>query len=44
VARVTPGEEFPCVALRVNHMDFRSFHDRIRSVETLQPVANSWMA
>jgi hypothetical protein len=44
VARVTPGEEFPLVALRVNHMDFRSFHDRIRSVETLQPVANSWMA
>jgi hypothetical protein len=44
VARVTPGEEFPRVALRVNHMDFRSFHDRIRSVETLQPVANSWMA
>jgi len=25
-------------------MDFRSFHDRIRALEALQPVANSWMA
>jgi hypothetical protein len=32
------------VALRVNYMDFRAFHDRLRSVETRQPVANSWMA
>jgi hypothetical protein len=28
----------------VNYMDFRSFHDRLRSMEALQPVANSWMA
>jgi hypothetical protein len=32
------------VALRVNYMDFRSFHDRIRAYEAMQPVANSWMA
>src|SRR5579872_2234617 len=34
----------PRVALRVNYMDFRSFHDRLRAMEALQPVANSWMA
>ena len=44
VARVAEAADFPRVALRVNYMDFRSFHDRIRSVEALQPVANSWMA
>jgi c-di-GMP-binding flagellar brake protein YcgR len=38
------GEEFPYIALRVNYMDFRSFHDRIRAFEAMQPVANSWMA
>ena len=32
------------VALRVNYMDFRAFHDRLRSLEGLQPVASSWMA
>jgi hypothetical protein len=36
--------EFPLIALRVNHMDFRSFHDRIRAFESMQPVASSWMA
>ncbi len=36
--------EMPRVALQVNYMDFRSFHDRIRAMESLQPVANSWMA
>ena len=40
----TPRENFPRVALRVNYMDFRSFHDRIRAFEAMQPVANSWMA
>ena len=34
----------PRVALQVNYMDFRSFHDRIRALEALQPIANSWMA
>jgi hypothetical protein len=41
---VNSGEEHPHVALRVNYMDFRSFHDRIRAFEAMQPVANSWMA
>ena len=44
VARVMTNGEFPRVALRVNYMDFRSFHDRIRALEALQPVASSWMA
>jgi hypothetical protein len=45
VARVSNREgDSPRVALRINYMDFRSFHDRIRSVECMQPVANSWMA
>src|ERR1043166_3521544 len=37
------GEDFPRIALRVNYMDFRSFHDRIRAYEAMQPVASSWM-
>ena len=44
VIRVMADPESPKVALQVNYMDFRSFHDRIRSMEALQPVANSWMA
>jgi hypothetical protein len=45
VMRVTEDPDFPRIALRVNYMDFRSFHDRIRALETgQQPVANSWMA
>jgi len=45
VIRVSQSEpECPRVALQVNYMDFRSFHDRIRSLEALQPLANSWMA
>jgi hypothetical protein len=38
------AESFPWIALRVNYMDFRSFHDRIRAFETMRPVASSWMA
>jgi hypothetical protein len=45
VTRVSAnGLDFPRVALRVNYMDFRSFHDRIRAYETMHPVANTWMA
>jgi hypothetical protein len=44
VARVMTNEDFSRVALRVNYMDFRSFHDRIRALEVLRPVANSWTA
>jgi hypothetical protein len=32
------------VALRINYMDFRSFHDRLRAIQTMEPVANTWMA
>jgi hypothetical protein len=45
VTRISVAEpDNPRVALQVNYMDFRSFHDRIRALEALQPVANSWMA
>ncbi len=46
VMRVGTGStgETPRVALRVNYMDFRSFHDRIRAFEAAQPVENTWMA
>ena len=44
VTRVIGAPESPNVALRVNYMDFRSFHDRLRVVEALTPVASSWMA
>jgi hypothetical protein len=45
VTRITGTEnESPRVGLRVNYMDFRSFHDRLRVMEALQPMANSWMA
>ena len=39
-----PDQEGYHVALRVNYMDFRSFHDRLRSLESMQPVASSWTA
>ena len=35
---------YPRVALQVSDMDFRSFHDQIRAMETLQPLESSWMA
>lgn len=45
VTRVSDaGCEYPQVALRVNYMVFRSFHDQIRSVQALQPAASPWMA
>lgn len=39
-----PEHDVPRVALQVNYMDFRSFHDRLRSLEAMQPAVNSWMA
>lgn len=30
------------IAVRVNYMDFRSFNDRIRSFESLNPVMSCW--
>jgi hypothetical protein len=45
VMRIANSEQgFPLIALCVNYMDFRSFHDRIRAFEAMQPVASSWMA
>jgi hypothetical protein len=45
VMRITnSAEKFPFIALRVNYMDFRSFHDRIRAFEAVRPAASSWMA
>ncbi len=45
VVRVMGADgEPPRVALRVNYMDFRSFHDRIRAVEALHPAAGNWMS
>jgi hypothetical protein len=45
VTRISTEErEHPLVALRVNYMDFRAFHDRIRAMEAVQPMVNSWMA
>jgi hypothetical protein len=38
------GQKCIPVALRVNYMEFRSFHDRPCALEALQPVAPSWMA
>ena len=41
VTRVSEMDtECPRVALRVNYMDFRSFHDRIRAMEAMQPAAS----
>jgi len=43
--RVTEGTgDGPLVALRVNYMDFRAFHDRLRTLAANQPTASSWMA
>jgi hypothetical protein len=45
VTRVAQSErDVRQVALRVNYMDFRSFHDRLRAYQAMQPVASSWMA
>jgi hypothetical protein len=39
-----PQQAGASLALRVNYMDFRSFHDRLRSFQALQPVVSTWMA
>jgi len=36
------GRGYPLVALRVNYMDFRAFHDRMHATEDIQSPA--WMA
>jgi hypothetical protein len=32
------------VALRVNYMDFRALHDKIRAYQAVQPAVSTWMA
>jgi len=44
VTRISPDPEAPRVALRVNYMDFRAFHDSLRVMDSMQPVVNTWMA
>ena len=44
VMRVAARGDFPQVALRLNYMDFRSFHDRIGALDAPQPITSSWMA
>jgi len=44
VIRIATEGDCPNIALQVNYMDFRSFHDRIRAMESMEPVMNSWMA
>ena len=45
VTRVSPPEsDCPRVALRVNYMDFRAFHDRLRSFTAMNPAENAWIA
>jgi len=44
VTRTYQDQENPRVAMRVNYMDFRAFHDRLRVMDAETPVVNSWMA
>jgi hypothetical protein len=45
VLRVTETDQgYSCVALRVNYMDFRSLHARLRSIESSQAESRPWMA
>jgi hypothetical protein len=45
VTRISQRDgDFPRVALRVNYMDFRSFHDRLRALASVRPAVTSWMA
>ena len=44
VIRILQDPECPRVALRVNYMDFRAFHDRLRMIDSMQPAVTSYMA
>ena len=44
VTRILQDAESPRVAMRVNYMDFRAFHDRLRVMDAQTPVVKSWMA
>ena len=44
VIRILQDAENPRVALRVNYMDFRAFHDRLRLIDSMQPAISTYMA
>lgn len=44
VLRVSDGNGYQRVALRVNYMDFRAFHARLRASDSVAPEAEHWMA
>lgn len=45
VLRITDSAQgFAQVALRVNYMDFRAFHARLRAIENPHPEVQPWMA
>jgi hypothetical protein len=45
VTRVSDAEgDSHLVALRVNYMDFRSFHDRLVSMRAPEPISSALMA
>ena len=45
VTRVVESlQGFPHVAMRVNYMDFRSFHDQMQLAEATAPASQPWMA
>lgn len=44
VLRVSDGNGYPRVALRVNYMDFRAFHAQLRGAESHEPEPEHWMA
>jgi hypothetical protein len=44
VIRILQDSDSPRVALRVNYMDFRAFHDRLRLIDSMQPAVSTYMA
>ena len=44
VIRILQDAENPRVALRVNYMDFRAFHDQLRLIDSMQPAVTTYMA
>jgi hypothetical protein len=44
VIRILQDAENPLVALRVNYMDFRAFHDRLRLIDSFEPAVSTYMA
>jgi hypothetical protein len=44
VTRISHDPESPRIAMRVNYMDFRALHDRLRVMDAQTPVMNTRMA